>query len=224
MFHVKQILSIFLLLIVFSCKSQKALLFQEAQLPKPEKNDQEVLQWNKSQPGFDELSEPEKDFLYWVNYSRKKPADFFENAVMPIIKIYPQLKGANLNSLEKDLKGGASMALLQIYPALMKMSEAHARDITSSNANPSHNSTNGETFIDRFKKFGLKNCGGENISYGGGDTDPLFMLVMLYLDINVSNLGHRKALMNPSFVGTGISIAKYANGNTFLVEDFSCAQ
>jgi hypothetical protein len=50
------------------------------------------------------------------------------------------------------------------------------------------------------------------------------MLVMLYLDINVSNLGHRKALMNPSFVNTGISIAKYANGNTFLVEDFACAQ
>ncbi|SFQ12481.1 Cysteine-rich secretory protein family protein [Parafilimonas terrae] len=224
MFHVKQILSIFLLLIAFSCKSQKTLLFREAELPKPEMNDQEIIQWNKAQPGFNRLSEPEKNFLYWVNYSRKNPKGFFESAVMPVVKTYPQLKGANLISLEKDLKSGASLALLQINPALMKMSEAHAKDITSSNANPSHNSTNGETFIDRFKKVGLKNCGGENISYGGGEADPLFMLVMLYLDINVSNLGHRKALMNSSFVNTGISIAKYANGNTFLVEDFACAQ
>ncbi len=200
------------------------MLFQEAQLPKPEMNDQEIMYWNKEQPGFNKLSEPEKDFLYWVNYSRKNPGGFFENAVVPIIKIYPQLKGANLKSLEKDLKSGAALTLLQINPALTKMSEAHAKDITSSNANPSHTSTSGETFVDRFKKFGLKNCGGENISYGGGEADPLFMLVMLYLDINVVDLGHRKALMNPSFVNTGISIARYANGNTFLVEDFACAQ
>lgn len=200
------------------------MVFRQAEIPKPEMNDKEVIQWNQAQLGFNNLSQPEKDFLYWVNFSRKNPDRFFEIAVMPIVKTYPQLKGVNLVSLENDLKGGTSLALLQIHPALMKMSEAHAKDITSSNANPSHNSTNGETFIDRFKKFGLKNCGGENISYGGGDTDPLFMLVMLYLDINVSNLGHRKALMNPSFVSTGISIAKYANGNTFLVEDFSCAQ
>lgn len=200
------------------------MVFRQAEIPKPEMNDKEVIQWNQAQAGFNNLSQPEKDFLYWVNFSRKNPGRFFEIAVMPIVKTYLQLKGVNLVSLENDLKGGTSLALLQIHPALMKMSEAHAKDITSSNANPSHNSTNGETFIDRFKKFGLKNCGGENISYGGGDTDPLFMLVMLYLDINVSNLGHRKALMNPSFVSTGISIAKYANGNTFLVEDFSCAQ
>jgi hypothetical protein len=57
-----------------------------------------------------------------VNYSRKNPKGFFENAVMPVVKTYPQLKGANLISLEKDLKSGASLALLQINPALIKMS------------------------------------------------------------------------------------------------------
>jgi uncharacterized protein YkwD len=46
----------------------------------------------------------------------------------------------------------------------------------------------------------------------------------LYLDINVPDLGHRKALLNPSFVETGIGISTYKNGNTFLVEDFSCRQ
>ena len=74
------------------------------------------------------------------------------------------------------------------------------------------------------RNMGLKNCGGENISYGGGDTDPLFMLIMLYLDINVSELGHRKALLSPAFLNTGIAIRNYSNGNTFLVEDFACIQ
>ncbi|MFT4154158.1 CAP domain-containing protein [Parafilimonas sp.] len=220
----KQILSIFLLLAALSCKSQKTLMFPQTEIPKPQMNDQTILQWNENQPGYSSLSRLEKEFLYWVNYSRKNPRSFFENAIMPIVKIYPQLRGSNLNSLENDLKGSPSLTLLQLNPVLVRMSEFHARDITVSNANPSHNSTNGESFVDRFKKFGFKNCGGENISYGGGDTDPLFMLIMLYLDINVDNLGHRKALLNSSFVNTGISIAKYKNGNTFLVEDFACSQ
>lgn len=200
------------------------MVFRQVEFPKPEMNDKEVIQWNQAQPGFNNLSQPEKDFFYWVNFSRKNPDQFFESAVLPMVRTYPQLKGENLKSLEKDLKESGSLAILQLNQALINMSRAHAKDITASNSNPSHNSTNGESFVDRFKKAGLKNCGGENISYGGGDTDPLFMLVMLYLDINVSNLGHRKALLNPLFVNTGISIAKYANGNTFLVEDFSCAQ
>jgi hypothetical protein len=38
---------------------------------------------------------------------------------------------------------------------------------------PSHISTNGDDFAERFKKSGLKNCGGENISFSGGDGNSL---------------------------------------------------
>lgn len=224
MFHVKQILSILLIFTAISCKSQKTLVFQQTTLPSPAMNDQSVISWNEKQQGFTSLSQKEKEFYYWVNYSRKNPAGFYETAVLPVIQTYPQLKGDNLNSLEKDLKNTQSLTLFTLDAALLKMSASHATDITSANANPSHSSTKGEAFPERFKKFGLKNCGGENISFGGGDTDALFMLIMLYLDINVADLGHRKALLNPSFTNTGISVKKYSNGNTFLVEDFACTQ
>jgi len=224
MFHVKQILSCLLILTTLSCKSQKTLVFQQTTLPKPAMDDKSVITWNEQQPGYYSLSAKEQEFYYWVNYSRKSPTEFYEKAILPIVKTYAQLEGENLISLKKDLNAIQSLALFSLNVPLLKMSEAHAKDITYSNANPSHNSTNGNGFIERFKTYGLKNCGGENISYGGGDADPLFMLVMLYLDINVSDLGHRKSLLNPSYITTGIAIEKYSNGNTFLVEDFACAQ
>lgn len=224
MFHVKQFLSILLLFSTLSCKSQKTILVQQASLPNPSMNDRFVIEWNEKQTGFNALTPNEKEFYYWVNFSRKYPGQFYETAVLPIIKTYPQFKGENLKSLEKDLMEQQPLPLFSLNAALLKMAAAHAVDITRANANPSHNSTNGDAFTDRFKKSGLKNCGGENISFGSGELDPLFMLVMLYLDINVANLGHRKALLNPSYINTGISIKKYSNGNSFLVEDFACPQ
>ena len=224
MFHVKQILSLSFLLIVFSCKSQKALVFNQSSSFKPPMDNKVVLEWNQQQPGFNKLSSSEKEFYYWVNYSRQNPEEFLENIVKPFIDTYPQLKGDNLSTLEIDLKKAASLSMFALNNELLSMAAYHAANITGADAKPSHISPDGETFDDRFKKYGLKNCGGENISYGSGEANPLFMLVLLYLDINVANLGHRKALLNPEYVYTGISIMKYKNGNAFLVEDFACSQ
>src|SRR6478609_271453 len=100
MFHVKQILSFLFLLTAISCNSQKTLLFKETVLPNPAMTDKPVITWNEQQPGFSDLSQQEKDFYYWVNFSRRNPESFYENAVLPMVKAYPQLKGENLNSLE----------------------------------------------------------------------------------------------------------------------------
>lgn len=224
MFHVKQILSLSLLLIGFSCKSQKALVFSQTSTFKPVMDNKTVLDWNQQQQGFGKMSSSEKEFYYWVNYSRQNPGEFLENVVKPFIETYPQLKGGNLNSLEADLNKSGSLSMFSLSDELLRMAAYHAGNITSSDAKPSHISPNGESFDDRFKKYGLRNCGGENISYGSGEANPLFMLVLLYLDINVADLGHRKALLNPQYVYTGISIKKYKNGNAFLVEDFACSQ
>jgi len=224
MFHVKQILNLLLLIISYAGYGQKMLMFKETNLPMPKVIDRVVTEWNEKQPGYKELSLKEQQFYYWVNYSRLDPERFYDSVIKPISEIYPQLKGENLKSLEKDLKDAEKPPLLSLNASLGKISASHARDITSNNANPSHTSTNGETFADRFKRFGLNSCGGENISYGAEKADVLFMLVLLYLDINVADLGHRKALLNPSYIYTGISEASYKNGNAFIVEDFACTQ
>ncbi len=216
----------FILLLLLSLRgySQNMLMFKDAILPKPKTTDTLIVKWNKTQPDYKSLSSTEQQFYYWTNYSRAYPSLFFDSVVKPIIEIYPQLKGPNSVSLENDLKTLRSLPLLALNPALLKMAAFHAGDITSHDANPSHTSTTGETFVDRFKRFSLKNCGGENISYGAPNIDPVFMLVLLYLDINVSDLGHRKALLNPAFLNTGLAAYTYKNGNIFIVEDFACVQ
>ncbi|MBV9961731.1 MAG: CAP domain-containing protein [Parafilimonas sp.] len=220
----KQLIKFCFLYFGLNASGQSIILFKDVPLPKHEANNEVVLKWNKNQPGLNELSAIEQQFYYWVNYSRKYPSQFFDSIVTPLANIYSQLKGSNYKSLEADLKNAGSISLLDLNSVLSQMAAYQAKDITTNNASPSHTSTNGETFVDRFKQFGFKNCGGENISYGASNATPIFMLVMLYLDINVPDLGHRKALLNPNYTSTGISVYAYKNGNIFLVEDFACAQ
>ena len=107
-----------------------------------------------------------------------------------------------MTSLQADIARFDSLPLLALNPILKKMATSHSEDITSHNSLASHNSTNGETFSERFKKNIFRKCGGENISYGANN--PIFLLTLLYLDIGMPDLGHRKALLNPNFKETGI--------------------
>jgi len=202
--------------------AQKMLMFKEAVIPYPKSVNNIVADWNNHQGSFNKLSHPEREFYYWVNYSRLNPKLFFDSVVRPIVTIYPQLKGDNLESLEKDIAKMQSLPLLTLNGSLTQMAKTHAIDIVSHEATPSHNSTNGQTFSERFKAHKFQKCGGENVSFGGND--PIFLLVLLYLDINVPELGHRKALLNSAYTETGIGAAFYKNGNIFIVEDFSCVQ
>jgi hypothetical protein len=221
---VKQLISVLLFTASLNGYTHQVLFFKEAEIPKPTEMEKTIAKWNESQVGYKSLSSKEQQFYYWVNYSRQNPGQFFDSVIKPILQVYPQLKGKNLESLESDLKNSPPLPLFSLSDTLNRMAVFHAADITSKDAKPSHNSTNGETFGDRFKKFNLINCGGENISYGAENADPLFMLILLYLDENVPDLGHRRALLNSSYINTGISLKTYKNGNTFLVEDFACSQ
>ena len=198
------------------------LSFQETTLPIPAASDSLILNFNNTQIGYSNLSQTDKTFYYWVNFSRKYPKKFYDSLVVPIVNVYSQLKNENLSSLKSTLYGIKEIPLLKLNLNAYKMALSHSEDITEHNSAPSHNSTNGNTFIDRFKSEGLKNCGAENISYG--ENQPAFQLVLLYLDLNIPDLGHRKNLTNSLFVETGIASSIFRNGNIFLVEDFACAQ
>ena len=105
----------------------------------------------------------------------------------------------------------------------MGTAQAHANDIGFKKGKPSHTSTDGRTFVDRLRDAGVKTCAGENISLG--NVDPILSLVLLYIDYGIPTLGHRKSLLNPSYVETGVGVAVYGDtDNLFIVEDFACAQ
>jgi hypothetical protein len=218
---VKLDLVLIFLIISFSAFSQKMMSFEEKPFPNFNLIDSQIINFSSQQQGYKNLNKEEKEFYYWVNYSRKNPKRFYDSVISSIIKLYPQLKGSNLISLKEDLLNSTSLSILKLNIELCQMAKRHSEDITSHNAAPSHNSTNGDSFIERFKKIKTRKCGGENISYGANN--PIFLLVLLYLDINVPSLGHRKALLNPSFGETGIGNSFYKNGLVFMVEDFACS-
>ena len=213
---------LFLIFISITSFSQKPMSFLEKKIPEPKNVDSIVFNFQIKQPGYKNLTNEEKKFYYWVNYSRNNPRRFYDSVVIPIVKIYPELEGDNLLSLKRDLFNIYNLPFLKLNTQLIMMAKSHSNDITSHNSVPSHNSTNGDSFIERFKKFNLKTCGGENIC--NGINEPLFLMVLLYLDIDLPELGHRKALLNPGFVETGIGESFYKNGNIFIVEDFACLQ
>ena len=218
--HVKLSLLIFFLSGSISAHAQKMMSLEEKALPQLNLMDDSVLKFCLQQSEYKKLNTEEREFYYWVNYSRKNPKKFYDSVVLPITTVYPQLKGEYLTSLKTDLFNAHSLPLLTLNSTLIRMAKEHSEDITSHNMPASHNSTNGDAFSERFKKNISRRCGGENISYGANK--PIFLITLLYLDINLPELGHRKALLNPNFTETGIGNSFYKDGSVFFVEDFTC--
>jgi uncharacterized protein YkwD len=115
-----------------------------------------------------------------------------------------------------------ALPMFALSDKLTRTAQSHAYDISGKRAAPSHTSTNGTEFGERMKKAGIKYCASENISVSS--QSPLLAVLLLYLDIGLSDLGHRKTLLNPNLLETGIGVASYGNNQLFLVQDLSCLQ
>lgn len=162
-----------------------------------------------------------QSFIYWTNYARLYPKDFRDQALIPFIKLQPNLKGKYANSLIKDLSNKNALPLLEPQIQLTKAAQLHADDIVQNNGRISHQSSDGSSFSDRMKKVRYKACSGENISLGN-DSDGLSSLLLLYLDINLPDLGHRKNLFNPNYTKMGVSVKQLPNNQYLIVQDLGC--
>jgi hypothetical protein len=208
---------------LLTLSQQKNVILEDKPVPKPIAIDAKIDAWNKLQPGYSNLTANAKDFLYWVNYSRTNPKRFWDSVVTPILQTFTNLKSSYSESLKNDLYNQPQLPLLKLNPTLINTAQSHATDIGTHKGKPGHTSTDGRTFSDRLKVAGIKNCGGENVSIG--NVDPILSLVLLYIDYGIPTLGHRKALLNPTYLETGIGVADYGDdGSLFIVQDFSCGQ
>lgn len=195
--------------------------FEQRSIPIPVIIDSVVQRHNKKLRGYEKLGEAARDLLYWTNYSRINPRRYWDSVVLPIITVYPQLKGEYSESLRKDLFAiKTGLPLFSLDPILSNIAQSHANDITSKKAKPGHNSSDGSSFQQRFKRTGLRVCGGENISFG--EITPYFAVALLYIDYGLPEFGHRKALLNASFTRIGIGAASFSADNYFYVQDFAC--
>lgn len=223
MFHVKQVLFLIVFVPFFSFAQHfgKTTLPLKAMPALPSKN-ASIVQYLEGFPEYNFLNKEQKDWFYWTNYSRSNPKRFWDTIITPILTNFPTLRNSNVQSLKEDLYKATPLPLIKPNATLLKASQAFANEMAAQNAPPSHTSPSGSTFFDRMKASGIINCAAENISYGV--SDPLLMLVLLYIDEGVPNLGHRLALLNPVNVEMGIGISKYSNNNTIVIQDFACKQ
>lgn len=227
MFHVKRLVTGIVFLLSFSCSFAQYANYSYLFKPEPEikiARDEDISRSIALQTTKTQLNDQEEELLYWMDFARKYPKRFYDEVVYPYIKTYPELMKQKkyAESLKNDLYNSNPLSLFVVDEKLIAMAKEHAIDVREHN-NPSiaHSSSAGLSFQDRAKKFGLSICAAENLSYGASSV--LMQLVLLYLDVNMPNLGHRKNLLNPLYSNIGIALIGLENNGIFFVQDFSCA-
>ena len=195
---------------------------EEKRVPEPATRDSVVDRWNQSQPGYQKLPNEAKQLLYWTNYARNNPAKFWDSAIAPVLATFKPLNVSEAISLKKDLLRVGKLPMFVLNETLVGTAQAHASDIGGKKAPLSHTSTNGTDFGTRIKKSGIRYCANENISLSSQSI--LLSLILLYLDIRLPDMGHRKTLLDMNLKEIGIGSSRYGSEGYFLVQDFACAQ
>ena len=165
------------------------------------------------------LSSLELDYLYWVNHMRAQPWKFYSDYIEPFLLQFPEARTDESVSLKAELRMISSLPLLSINILLNGTSKEHANYLTE-RTTLSHTGKGGKGFRERMKDAGLNTCAGEVI-YSGKD-DALIALILLLIDHRVPDLGHRRALLNPEFLSTGVGISYMKDGAAVYVQDFAC--
>ena len=222
MFHVKHFSFLFLFLPFISFSQMGMTELPAKSFPVFKQTDTEVNHFNRQFPDFESLPAEKKEWFYWTNYSRKNPRLFYDSVIEPLLKDYPSLHTSNVSSLKRDLYKAVSLSMVKPNNQLHKVAQSFANEMAGKNSSPSHISPSGSTFQSRMESIQIKKCAGENLSYG--PTNTILMLVLLYIDEGVSNLGHRKTLLDPLFTEMGIGYANYSDGKHLVIQDFSCDQ
>ncbi len=223
MFHVKQLLLIALFFPCFAlAQTMGNTILPDEDFPALPDKDEKVEAFISQLPEIKSMSKLNQEWFYWTNYSRINPRRFYDSVVEPLLKALPTLKTANSRSLKSELYKSAALPFLKPNKDLEMVAQQFVDEMSSKNALPSHNSPSGATFQSRMQSINIKYCAGENISWGKPNT--VLMLVLLYIDEGVLELGHRKSLLNPSFTEMGIGYNTYPDGKYMVVQDFACDQ
>lgn len=219
----KHLILLFLFLPILSFAQHMGTTTLEVKvLPKPTVLDEEVVNFLGQFPEEQKLSDGQREWFYWTNYSRKNPRRFWDSVVAPILAVYPKYRNAYTTSLQKELYNSRPLPMVKPNSNLAKTANELAADLAKHKSSPSHTSSTGATFQDRMNSISIRKCAGENISFGPGHT--ILMLMLLYVDEGVSDLGHRHTLLDSSFTEMGIGIGVYPDDKYTVVQDFACPQ
>lgn len=219
---VKILVILFLSLPLSSFSQLSMIELEEKPVPHPATRDSAVDSWNLSQPNYNNLPDQAKELLYWINYCRNSPQKFWDSVISPVLATFPTLNKSEARSLRIDLAKVGRLPMFGLYEGLTKTAQAHASDIARKRTPLGHNSTDGTDFGTRMRRAGIKSCANENISLSSQSI--VLSVVLLYLDIGLPDLGHRKSLLDPNLRETGVGSALYGKDQYFLVQDMACLQ
>lgn len=220
MFHVKQFALLLLLGLPFFGFAQGTVKIEKKNFIINREKDPGVEKFLSGFSELEKLDPLEQESFYWINLLRKDPAAFSQNYLEPFVEQFPELKDSYVKSLKKELRESPPLGMIAPSSTVQKESDRHAVDLAKRLKRISHESSNGRSFSQRMADAGIKRCAGENVFEG--EADALQALLLLLIDQDVPNLGHRKALLNPAFTIMGISAEPTSDSVHFIVQLFSC--
>lgn len=216
----KTLITSLVLMICFLAKSQEVWFRVGAKVPSPKIKIEAIEKFNSQQINYAELTQHEQEVYYYTNVARNNPAYFWDSVINPILIAFPQLKGKNANSLKSDLQRVSQLPMFTLQSKLNATAKFHSNDMANAKGEYfSHNSTNGKSFVDRMKEAGINAYIAENISMG--QQAIILSVVLLYLDIGVPDLGHRKTLLDAKYTQVGLGVSYKTNEQFYIVQDFS---
>lgn len=211
-------------LLLFTLSSTMFAQFALTQLdhkpiPYPRLRVYAVDSFNTSSIYYSKLPSASKEVLYYTNLARYNPQYFWDSVVTPILVAFPELKGKNAQSLLRDFKISGPLPMFSLHPKLINAAQFHSADLANTGTF-SHSSSNGDDFVKRLTKFGVTNTyAAENIS--NGQQAIVLSIVLLYLDIGIADLGHRKTLLSKQYSLIGLGYATHPTQGFFITQDFS---
>jgi len=152
--------------------------------------------------GSTKMSKTEMDVIYYCNLVRLDPKKFL-NTVVPKYVASRELKSSSyLSSLKRELKKTKKLPAFKLSDNLYGVANVHAV------ASGKKGTTGHQNYSKRFKKvideFGTN---GENCDYGNGKAIDIFFSWLI--DEGISNLGHRKNILDKEYNHAGVSIADH---------------
>lgn len=220
MFHVKHILVVLTLLPLFAAGQAQFSLQDKPFIPSVQ-IDQELMGYVAAQTRGRGLTEQEQQFFYWSCYLRLNPKRFSTEILQPFLSSFPEAKGKESTSLQKELNTLTPLPKFNYSALLADFALEHASDLSDHGGRLSHTDSRGRTFPQRMKIGGVTKCAAENLYTG--KNDGLLALLMLLLDIGLESAGHRKNILNPSHLSMGVSIRPGSTiDRVILVQLFGC--
>ncbi|RZM27200.1 MAG: CAP domain-containing protein [Pedobacter sp.] len=153
------------------------------------------------------LTEEEKKIVFYMNLARIDGPKFFNTYFQDYVdmhnlqmKKYSNYKDLKINrydpyyrGLKEDLQNVKNLSLLYPDESLSYVSKQHGKDMNKHNV-AGHNSYDGRTMVDRIEKYYPNRGMAENLAFGF--STGLANVSLLLLDQGVSDLGHRKNILN----------------------------